>query len=159
MRWDVVGKLRAHIVGFSGVNFSGERWEVDIFPSGAQPDEEFDGSRLKSIGIIAPYGVRMTLITASSTEGWEELPWRSVTVLKGFTFDAMDGRRVGVQIPDLDRMDPPHHRRVQDPFNVVAYPHAETLADGSGWTFGRSGGIGLKCNVKRILVERIPVEK
>lgn len=158
MHWDIHGKIRAHIVGFSGVNFSGERWEVDIWPSGVQGDE-IDGSRLKSIGIIARYGIRMTLITAASADGWEELPWRAVTILKGHTFEALDGKRVGVQIPDLDRMDPPHVRRVMNPEASSTWPHADSLDDGSGWTFGRNGGIGLKCNIRRIRIERVPVPK
>ena len=159
MRWDVRGKIKCHIVGFTGISFSGERFEVDIWPMGGRQGDEIDGSRMKSIGIIAPYGVRMTLMAAASEEGWEELPWRAVQVLKGYTFDTLDGKKVGVQIPDLDRMDPPHVRRVMDPEASSTYPHADSLEDGKGWTFGRSGGIGLKCNVRQIRVERLPVEK
>ena len=64
------------------------------------------------------------------------------------------GQKVGVQIPDLDRMDPPHVRRIIDPDTSHSYPSADSLDDGSGWTFGRSGGIELKCNIKAIRVER-----
>ena len=64
MRWDIGEKVRAHIVGFSGVNFSGERWEVDIWPHGGRQGDEIDGRRVKSIGIIAPYGTRMILMAA-----------------------------------------------------------------------------------------------
>ncbi len=155
MRWEIGERVKAEIVGFSGINFSGERWEVKIWPFGGRQGDEIDGRRLKSIGIIAPVGTRMILMTASSVEGWEALPWRCVQIVEGHTFDAMDGRRVGVQIPDLDRMDPPWVRRIVEPDVASTYPHVERLEEGSGWTFGRSGGIPLKCNIRGIRVERV----
>ena len=155
MRWEIGEKVRAHIVGFSGINFSGERWEVDIWPLGGRKDGgDIDGRRLKSIGIIAPLGTRMTLITAGSPDNWESLPWRCVQILDGHTFDSMDGKRVGVQIPDLDRMDPPHVRRIMNPDVAHGFPLVDRFEDGEGWTFGRVGGIELKCNIKAIRVER-----
>lgn len=158
MRWEIGDKVRAHIVGFSGINFSGERWEVDIWPLGGRQGDEIDGARLKSVGIIAPVGTRMILITANG-DAYESLPWRCVQVLEGQTFTAMDGRRVGVQIPDLDRLDPPDVRRIKDPDSIASYPHAESVESGRGWTFGRSGGIDLKGNIKRIVVERFDLSK
>ncbi len=154
MRWDIEDKVRAQIVGFSGINFSGERWEVEIWPFGGRQGDEIDGRRLKSIGMIAPIGVRLVLITAASVEGWEELPWRCIQVIPGHTFDSMDGKRVGVQVPDLDRMDPPHVRRIMDPDTAALYPDATGLDDGKGWTFGRSGGIELKGNIRAIKIEK-----
>ena len=155
MRWEIGERVKAHIVGFSGLNFSGERWEVDIWPLGGRQGDDIDGRRLKSIGIIAPIGTRLILKTASSADGWEDLPWRCIQILEGSTFQAMDGKRVGVQVPDLDRMDPPHVRRIMDPDSSSTYPHVERLSEGSGWTFGRGGGIELKCNVRGIQVDRI----
>lgn len=159
MRWEIEGKVRAQIVGFTGVNFSGERMEIEIWPVGGLQGDEMDGARLKSIGIIAPIGTRIVLMTAASEEGWEELPWRAIQVLKGFTFEAMDGKRVGVQVPDLDRMDPPHVRRIMDPDVHHGYPSVDRLEEGRGWTFGRSGGIELKCNIRAIRVGRFDVSK
>lgn len=159
MRWDIAEKTRAEIVGFSGINFSGERMEVSIWPHGGlQQGGDIDGTRLKSIGIIAPVGTRLVLITANG-DNYETLPWRALQIIEGHTFQAMDGRRVGVQVPDLDRMDPPDVRRIKDPDTVVGYPFAESLEAGRGWTFGRSGGIDLKCNIKRIIVERFDLSK
>lgn len=154
MRWDVADKVRAHIVGFSGINFSGERWEVDIWPFGGRQGMEIDGSRLKSIGIIAPVGTRLILMTSGQADGWVDVPWRCVQILPGQTFEAMDGKRVGVQVPDLDRMDPPHVRRIMDPDTASEYPHVERFEDGRGWTFGRVGRTELKCNVRSIRVEK-----
>ncbi len=151
MEWHIGPKTRAHIVGFSGVNFSGERWEIDIWPLGRKAQGEgFDGMRLKSIGIIAPVGVRMTLITARSKVGWEALPWRCVQVMEGHTFDTQQGK-LGVQIPDLERMDLPGAMYV-DHESQVGIPQVDCVADGTTWTFGRDGK--LACNVKQIIVER-----
>ena len=151
MEWIIGPKTRAHIVGFSGLNISGERWEIDIWPLGRKAQGEgFDGLRLKSIGIIAPVGVRMTLISARSKVGWETLPWRCVQVMDGFTFDTQQDR-LGVQIPDLERMDLPG-AMYRDHTKEFSIPQVETLAEGNTWTFGRPGR--LACNVKQIIVER-----
>ncbi len=152
MLWDIQDKVRAHIVGFSGINFSGERWEADIWPHGGlQSGTKLDGRRLKSIGIIAPVGVRMILKTTTS-EHWQELPWRCVQVVEGFTFESKGGKP-GVQIPDLDAMDAPGSLRT-DPDHQVGYPSVESLDAGTGWTFGHCGGLELKCNIRAIRVER-----
>jgi hypothetical protein len=156
MQWQIVGKIRAHIVGFSGLNFSGERWEVDIWPVGGQQGAEIDGRRLKSVGIIAPPGVRMVLMTSTGEDTWESQPWRCVQVIPGFTFDARDGKRVGVQVPDLDRMDPPHALYL-DPDIERGFPQVERFEDGEGWTFGRKGHLDLKTNIRAIRVERFKV--
>ena len=156
MQWQINGKVRAHIVCFSGLNFSGERWEVDIWPVGGRQGADVDASRVKSIGIIAPIGTRMVLMTGTGEDTWQSQPWRCVQVLAGFTFEARDGKRVGVQIPDLDRMDPPHALYL-DPDLIQGYPQVERLEDGSGWTFGRAGHIQLKTNLRAIRVERFKV--
>ena len=154
MKWIIGDKVRAHIVGFTGVNFSGERWEVDIWPLGGRKEgQDIDGTRLKSIGIIAPLRTRMILMTANGTDGWEDRPWRCVQVLDGSTFTARDGKRVGVQIPDLDRMDKPGSLYL-DPDIHQGYPQVERLEDGTGWTFGRTGHLDLKTHIRCIRVEK-----
>jgi hypothetical protein len=153
MIWDVGPKVRAHVVGFTGINFSGFRMEVDLFPTGTQKGE-IDGRRLKCIGMIAPIATRLTIFASSAEQGWETLPWRSFTILDGFTFQAHDGKRVGVQVPDLDVLDNPDALRT-DPDFSCSYPEAPNLTDGKGWTFGCIGQTPLKCNVRRIRVERM----
>ena len=154
MRWIIGEKVRAHIVGFSGLNFSGERWEVDIWPlGGRKKGQDIDGSRLKSIGIIAPIGTRMVLMTGTGDEGWDERPWRCLQIVEGSTFTARDGKRVGVQVPDLDRMDPPGAQYL-DPDVEQGYPQVERLDEGAGWTFGRTGFLDLKTHIRCIRVER-----
>ena len=152
VRWEIGEKVRAHIVGFSGVNFSGERWEVDIWPHGGRQGDEIDGRRVKSIGIIAPYGTRMILMAARSKAAWLDRPWRCIQVLEGSTFESRD-RGPGVQIPDLDQMDAPGSLFADQDF-VIEIPRVDRLEDGVGWTFGRPGP--LKCALGAIRVERIP---
>ena len=153
MKWIVAPRIRAHIVGFTGVNFSGLRTEVDLFPTGTQKGD-LEGDRLKCIGLIAPVGTRVILCASTAEDGWEALPWRAITVREGFTFESRDGRRVGVQIPDIDALDQPGALRTDLDF-TESYPFAATLDAGEGWTFGRSGATLLKCNVRAIRVDRI----
>ena len=95
-----------------------------------------DGSRIKSYGIIAQPGTRITLATAASDEGWEDLPWRSVVVLDGTCFTSQKGNPA-VQIPDCDAMDKWDATRTMAE-GSVGYPEAPRLKDGTGWTYGRS---------------------
>ncbi len=157
MRWDIESGLRAHIVGFTGINFSGQRIVVDIWPQGGRQkgDEELDGRRLKSIGLIAPIGTRMVLMSAATPDNWEVLPWRCIQIVEGKTFDSVQFPGfVGAQIPDLDYVDAPAALRTDPDFSIT-YPQVDRLEDGSGWTFGRVGSTLLKTNVRSIRVDKV----
>lgn len=157
MRWDIEAGIRAHIVGFTGINFSGQRIVVDIWPHGGRQDgEELEGHRLKSIGLIAPVGTRMILMTAATEDNWEVLPWRCIQIVEGKTFDSVQfPGSVGAQVPDLDFVDAPAALRT-DPDFQITYPHVACLEDGEGWTFGRIGTMSLKTNIRAIRVDRVP---
>ena len=157
MRWDIAPGLRAYIVGFTGINFSGQRIVVDIWPHGGRQagDEELEGHRLKSIGLIAPIGTRMILMTAATPSNWEALPWRCIQIVEGKTFESVQFPGfVGAQIPDLDFADAPAALR-SDPDFQITYPQVETLAEGKGWTFGRVGAMPLKTNIRSIKVDKV----
>jgi hypothetical protein len=129
--------MRAEIVGFTGINFSGQRMTVEIWPSGSVQGE-LDGERMKSIGIIAPVGTRITLRTSTSEEGWLRYPWRSVEVREGCTFEARDGKRVGVQVPDLDHKDDPFAIR-SNPLLAAGFQQVSSLDERPDWTYGLRG--------------------
>lgn len=155
MRWDIEDKVgRIDLWFFTGINFGGMKKIVRVHPYGGLQGADVDGSEIKSMGVIAEPGVRVILRTSSTALGWDALPWRCIQVLEGFTGRLSDGRTC-VQIPDLDLFNPPTARRT-DPEIEEVYPHAEGLHDGVGWTFGRTGRKGLKCNLKSIRIERIP---
>lgn len=155
MRWDIEDKLgRIDLWFFTGINFGGMKKIVRIHPYGGLQGADIEGADIKSMGVIAEPGVRVILRVAATNNGWETLPWRCIQVLKGHTGKLSDGRTC-VQIPDLDMYNAPTARRT-DPEIEEAYPHADTLELGKGWSFGRTGKSGLKCNVRSIRVERIP---
>ena len=155
MRWIVAPRMRAEIVGFTGVNFSGQRMVVDIWPSGVQGD--IDGDRMKSIGIIARVGVRLVLRTSTAETGWEQFAWRAIEVRPGQTFEARDGRRVGVQVPDLDLRDEPDAIR-SNPMLSAPYAQVPSPDVRPDWTYGRLGE--LKSRVRVIAVDRVdPVSR
>lgn len=153
MKWHIGPRVRATIIAFTGVNFSGNRLVVDIFPTGSHQGDEIDGSRLKCIGLIAPVGTRVILCASASDEHWDAVPWRCIQIVEGSTMDTRAGK-LGVQVPDIDVLTEPSALAV-DPDSLTSYPHVERLADGTGWTFGRRGSTELKCNVRQIRVERI----
>ena len=151
MKWLVSPRMRAELVGFTGINFSGQRMQVDLWPSGSRKGE-IDGTRLKSIGLIAPVGTRVVLRSSKADEGWEDYPWRALEVREGSTFTSRDGRRVGVQIPDLDFVDPPHAIRT-DPHTSATYRTVSSVEDHPDWTYGRVGHTSLKERVRSIVVD------
>lgn len=154
MLWHVDGPVRVLIHAFTGLNFSGMRVSVDIWPKGGrQPGEDIDGSRLKSIGMIAPIGTRVILCASASEEGWEQSPWRAFEIREGFTFAALNGQPA-VQIPDIDFFDPPASKRNDTDFQT-SYPNVESPAERPSWTYGRVGMGSLKCNVRQIRVDRV----
>lgn len=153
VRWDIAKGVRAEYHFFTGLSFSGVRTTGLIFHDARRQGDEVDGARIKSGGIIAPYGVRMTII-ASATDSWEEMPWRSVVVMEATSFKSQAGKPA-VQIPDLDMLDKWDTNRA-DLERQMGYPQVERLADGTGWTYGRSvPNLPLKCNVRVIKLDLV----
>lgn len=150
MEWIVAPRMRAWIVGFTGINFSGNRMEVDLWPSGFQKGD-IDGSRLKSVGIMAPVNTRLVL-RASTGDDWMRYPWRAIEIREGHTFTARDGRRVGAQIPDLDVLDEPGALRTHPDF-AQGFHQAATLDERPAWTYGRTTATPLKERVRCIMVD------
>lgn len=154
VRWDIGLGVRAELHFFTGLNFSGQRSSCLIFHDGRRQGDDVDGMRVKSCGIIAPYGTRLTLVTAASPETWQELPWRAIVVLDGTSFTSRSGKPA-VQVPDLDTMDAPDANRT-DLETHVGFPLVERLEQGAGWTFGRTlPNLPLKCNLRAIRLDRV----
>lgn len=154
MRWDIVGKHRVEMFGFTGINLCGKRDHVQIFPSG--PKGDINGLRLQSIALVAPLGTRIILMTAASAENWQEMPWRAFEFRKGHCFKTEEGRW-GIRVPDLDELNKPNAERT-DPDFIESFDHVERLEDGTGWTYGKRGAMQLKNNIRGIRVERLPEE-
>ena len=143
--------MQAEIVGFTGINFSGQRMTVTVWPSGSVQGE-LDGERMKSIGIIAPVGTRLTMRTSTSEDGWLRYPWRAVEVREGQTFAARDGKRVGVQAPNLDSKDDPFAIRT-NPLLSSGFQQVADLTERPDWTYGLRGQGTFKGKVRVIEID------
>lgn len=150
MKWEIAKNCRADVVGYSGVNYSGERFEARIFPSGRQGDD-LPGDKIRSMAIVAPVGTRVILRTSLQSD-WEDHTWRAIRILEGQTFTTNDGR-TAVRIPDLDTIHAPDAWRL-NPDIEESYPRVKRLADGDGWTFGNIGREQLKRGVMMIMVDK-----
>jgi hypothetical protein len=152
--WDIHPGVRAELHFFTGLSFSGQRSSCLIFHDQRRQGDDVDGSRVKSCGIIAHHGTRMTLLTSASATGWEDMAWRSIVVLPGTSFTSRSGKPA-VQIPDLDSMDAFDANRT-DLECQLGYPQVQKLAEGTGWTYGRSmPTLPLKCNIRVIRLDKV----
>ncbi len=149
MRWEIAQNMRCDIIAFSGINFSGRRATMQIYPSGKKGDLELP--EVGSITIMGPIGTRVVLCTSSSDD-WEEHAWRAVELHKGVAYIGRSGLPT-VRIPDIDAVDKVNVERT-DPDFQASPPIANTLADGKdkGWTYGRPGD--LKGRIQMIRVEK-----
>jgi len=154
LRWEFEDKIRCEFWFFSGINFAGQKTVVTIHPYGGLQGDEVKASDIKSVGVLAEPGVRVTFMTSATGSGWEKMPWRCVQVIEGRTNTLTDGR-TAVQIPDLDTYAEPDAPR-SDPEFEMGFPEVERFEDGKDWTFGRTGRLPLKLNIRSIRVERIP---
>lgn len=154
MRWHIEPQTVCELWSFTGINFGGTKRITRIHAYGGLQGEDFPGDEVKSLGIIAQPGIRVILVTARTDNDWEALPWRCFEVREGCTTAIKDGRSA-LQIPDLDQYDNWDANRT-DPELETSFPMAATLAEGSGWTYGRPARRGLKCNIQGIRIERIP---
>lgn len=151
MRWDIAENMRCDLVAFTGVNFSGRRSVVEIFPSGKKGDLE--GDAIQSLYIMAPLGTRIVLIASASESDWEQHTWRAIELRKGSAFKSKQGLPA-VRLPDLDLMTKPNAER-SDPDREESYPLAATLAEGKDWTYGRVGMQDLKNHIQAIRIEKV----
>lgn len=137
MRWDIDTNMRCDIIAFSGVNFSGRRTTMQIYPSSKKGD--FNDGDIRSCTVIAPLGTRVIFCASSSEEDWEASPWRAVEIVKGVAYKGRASLPM-VRIPDLQKIDKTNVERT-DPDYEESYPEALTLAEGQGkgWTYGRVG--------------------
>lgn len=155
MKWEIAENCRADIVGYSGINYSGDRYETRIFPSGRQGDE-LPGDNIRSMTILAPYGTRVTLRTTLQ-DSWLEHTWRTIIITKKNVFEIEDGR-YGVRIPDLDFMARGDAFR-HNPDVEESVLRAKNPDDRKGWTYGMTGPIPLKRGVVMIMVDKVPVDE
>lgn len=154
MKWDIAENSRIDIVGYSGINYSGDRFETRIFPSGKQ-GAELDGSKIKSMSILGPTGMRVILQTTLQDD-WEDQTWRVVRIVDGKVFKTDDGRQ-GVRIPDLDALNRPDAFR-SNPDIMESYPLKKRVDDVKPeddlWTYGRVGRGQLKNGIVKITVDK-----
>ncbi len=151
MRWDIAPKIRCDIFAFSGINFSGTRKHVQIFPVGGQQGDSLDGFDIQSIAIAGPQGTRVTLMTTGVETGWEEKPWRCFRITKEKSYKS-EGGLPAVRAPDLDTLDAFNARR-SDPDFEASPDAAENIDAGTSWTFGRFSGDPIKGNVRAIKID------
>ena len=151
MEWDIPPKTRCDIIAFTGVNFSGHRYEVNIHPVGGLQGDDLDGEHVQSIAIVGRPATRVILKTTVAEKDWEERPWRCITVTAEAAYKTKEGK-LAVRVPDLDWLDAPNAPR-SDPDFQGSFDQVASLAKGTGWTFGRSGPPWLKDNIRAIKVE------
>lgn len=151
LRWDIAANMRCDIIAFSGINFSGRRTTMQIYPSGQKGD--LDSGDIGSITVMAPVGTRVVLITSASDSDWESSPWRAIEIRKGVAYQGRSAHVLTVRIPDLENLDKVNVERT-DPDFSASYPIAANLADGKGkgWTYGCVGP--LKGRVQAIRIEK-----
>jgi hypothetical protein len=154
MRWDIEDKVACELWFFTGLSFGGTRSVVRVAAYGGLQKHTARGDEVRSMGIICEPGIRVILMTARSPLAWEDSPWRAFQMLEGEHHTLQDGRSA-LQVPDLDRYDPYTANRT-DPDLEADFPQVETLAAGTGWTFGRSGRRGIKNRIQAVRIERIP---
>lgn len=151
MRWEIAQNMRCDILAFTGINFSGRRTTMQIYPSSKKGDLE--EAEISSMTIIAPIGTRVVLCSSISDD-WEEHPWRAIEIHKGVAYLGRGAPLFTVRIPDLENLDKVNVERTDPDFQQSA-PIANTLAEGKGkgWTYGRPGD--LKGHVQMIRVEKV----
>lgn len=155
MQWDIVGKVRAQIVTWSGTSFSGVRKDAYVSPLGGITDDKGVSAHFRSFAIAAPYGTRVTLISRPGPE-WEQHPWRCFHVLRPFAFKTPEGKPC-LQCPDLEWLHAPNATRIAYDFSE-SVPQTARFADGTGWTFGLSDKTTLSGNVHMIRLEYVRPE-
>lgn len=150
MRWEIAQNMRCDLIAFSGINFSGRRTTMQIYPSSTKG--ELEEGDIGSIVVMAPVGTRV-ILCSSISDDWEEHPWRAIEIHKGVAYQGRSAHVLTVRIPDLDNLDKVNVERT-DPDFAASPPIANTVAEGKGkgWTYGRPGD--LKGRIQMIRVEK-----
>jgi hypothetical protein len=152
MNWIIAPNMRCTLQFFTGINFSGTRTDIEVFPSGK--NKELKEDEIQSVAVIAPKGVRIVLSSAPDIPSWEERAWRAIVFTDSDPFKTPEGK-LAFRVPDLDHLDAPNARRTDPDFDQ-GYVQVKTLAEGTGWTFGRVGPAPLKGHVQTIRIDRLP---
>lgn len=142
--------VRCDIVAYGGRNLNGKRQQAQFHPTGAQRGA-IDGTQVSSLVIRALHGTRV-ILAASDGADWQSAAWRCIRVVPGHTVASENrGGMPGVRIPDVDLLDEPGAKKTDTSFEA-SYAYVDSLDDGTGWTFGRGGG--LKNRIQMIRIER-----
>ncbi|MEZ4322144.1 MAG: hypothetical protein R3F61_32025 [Myxococcota bacterium] len=148
--WRVGPGVRADLVAYAGKNMNGKRQQVRFFPSGAQRGG-WDGREVSSLVIRALPGTRV-ILAASDGDHWQQAAWRCIRVVSGHSLPSEKATGLpGVRVPDIDMMDAYDAKKTETDFQA-SYPYVDAVEQGSGWTFGRGGG--LKNRIAMVLIER-----
>lgn len=151
MEWIIAPKLRADVVGFTGLNLSGERKVVEIYPYGGRQGDFPEP--IRSCVLLGSLRTRFVFCASGEDDlDWEQKPWRAFILLKG-TVGVSEKGMARIRVPDIELLTGFDARRT-DPEMEESYSFAATLAEGTGWTFGRPGA--LKGKVRTIRVDRLP---
>jgi hypothetical protein len=150
VEWRIGPGVKCDMIGYGGVNLTGPRAPVEIYPSGFRRGT-FETDKLKSVVMLAPEGVRV--IFATHERGWTHGPWRCVRFVAGQGLLAEKGMWLA-RVPDLDWLDGPQDRKSNlEPQR--GFPLVKELGEGTGWTFGHLPfGEQLGGRVQVIQVER-----
>lgn len=149
VKWVIGPGVRCDLVGYAGRNLNGKRSTAQFYPTGSQ-NGSIDGAELSSVVIRALPGTRI-IFAASNKDTWESAAWRAIRMVKPWMRSAQRNGLPGIRVPDLDLVDTVDAKRSSTEFES-SYPFVESLADGTGQTFGRGGG--LKNRVAMIRIER-----
>jgi hypothetical protein len=153
---DITGKVRCDIVAYGAIDHAGKRTELRVFPGG-NTRGSIESQDLRSIVVKAFYGTRVILCSHSGPD-WMDHPWRCITILKGNSIRPKKPTGLPmVIVPDIDRLDRADAQRTNQDVQT-SYPHADSVASGEGWSFGRFGATPLKARVKMIRFERDEVD-
>ena len=147
---ECANKLRCDMLVYGAVNLSGKRKACRVFPTSRKGT--LVPTDIHSMVIRGPLGLQVVL-TTTLADDWEAKPWRAIRLEKDTAVPPEKAALYGARLPDLDLYAEPHLKRI--PYGIEeSYPQVATLAEGTGWTFGRWQPDGLKGKVVRILLER-----
>jgi hypothetical protein len=150
MRWIVDEGIRCDLVFYAAPNLTGKRATLRVFPAGNKQGTDVAPENLRSMVIRAPIGTRF-ILCRSTGPNWEEVAWRCVELQEGNVVPpARVGGLPGVRLPDLDLLDAYDAKHTSRELQST-YPHADTLEDATGWTYGRVGELKGRVNAIRIL--------
>ncbi|MEC7983920.1 MAG: hypothetical protein VX278_02075, partial [Myxococcota bacterium] len=156
IQFQVEEYTRCDLVGYSGINMSGKKVAVRIFP-GRSIRGTFRSNELRSLVIRASFGTQVVLATRPGSD-WEDGSWRCINLIQGFHVPSAKARGFpGVRIPDLDLLNAPDAKRIQSDFQS-SFPMVSSVAAGEGWTYGHIDTDKLKGNITRIIIRKVGLQ-